>query len=481
VIGVPLLLLGTLLVLGSFGPRDGERERGLVTRFVRSPLHPATWLATGAIVAGFWVELVAFSLLIGLISAGLSTLVVGIGIVFVAVAIEASRVVAAVERRRALVADPRPLVAHAYRPLGPGPRELVTGLFLDVNRWRDVGYVFVAFPLVVIEFSAVVVLWSLVLGLLSVPVFVLLTGDPFAGANLEPLRVELGSLGAALARIPAQSPVAVGLVSLAAGLVLLPVAAFTAQGLHALHRLVIAGLLCDSGTRALEQRVETLEESRKALVDVEASELRRIERDLHDGAQQRLVMLTINLGLAADKIDSDPAAAKELVADASEQARTALAEIRNLVRGIAPSILMDRGLVPALAALAGRSPVPTVVLSSLPAGERVSDAVERAAYFVVAEALANVAKHARATRAEVHVRREGPLLVVEIRDDGRGGARPLPTGGLAGLAGRVEAVDGRLTVDSPEGGPTIVRAEIPAAPVVEPATTAVPGWGQPQR
>ena len=136
--------------------------------------------------------------------------------------------------------------------------------------------------------------------------------------------------------------------SLVAGLVLLPVASFAAQGLMALHRQVIAVLLCDSETRALEQRVETLEESRKAVLDVEASELRRIERDLHDGAQQRLVMLTINLGLAAERIDSDPEAAKGLVIEARDQARLALAEIRDLVRGIAPSILMDRGLVPAL-------------------------------------------------------------------------------------------------------------------------------------
>jgi len=263
-------------------------------------------------------------------------------------------------------------------------------------------------------------------------------------------------------RIQAVEPAVIAAASLVAGLVLLPVAAFTAQGLMALHRLVIAGLLCDTGTRALERRVETLEESRKTVLDVEASELRRIERDLHDGAQQRLVMLTINLGLAADRIDTDPGAAKGLVIDARDQARLALADIRDLVRGIAPSILMDRGLVPALSALAGRSPVPTVVLSSLPAGERLSDAVERAAYFVVAEALANVAKHADARRCEIHVRREGPLLAVEVRDDGRGGARLLPAGGLTGLAGRVAALDGQLTVSSPDGGPTVVRAQLPA-------------------
>jgi signal transduction histidine kinase len=463
VIGVPLLLLGALLILAAFGPRDAERERGLVTRFLRSPLHPATWHATGAIVAGLFVELIAFSALIGLLSAGVSTLVIGLGFVFVAVSIEASRFVARIERRRALIADPRPLVPHAYRSLLPGMRELLTGLFLDVNRWRDLGYVFVAFPLTILEFAAVVVLWTAVLGLLSVPVWTLLTGDPLGGIDLAALVGRAHGFGTLLARVPDVQPALIAVVSLVAGLVLLPVASFTAQGLMAIHRQVIAVLLCEPGTRALEQRVETLEVSRQAVLDVEASELRRIERDLHDGAQQRLVMLTINLGLAADKIDSDPDAAKGLVTDARDQARLALAEIRNLVRGIAPSILMDRGLVPALSALAGRSPVPTVVLASLPAGERVPDAVERAAYFVVAEALANVAKHSGATRCEIHVRREGPLLAVEVRDDGGGGARVAPAGGLAGLAGRVEALDGRLLVSSPEGGPTVVRAEIPAA------------------
>ena len=123
-----------------------------------------------------------------------------------------------------------------------------------------------------------------------------------------------------------------------------------------LHRAVIAGLLCDSERRALERRVETLEGSRKAVLDVEASELRRIERDLHDGAQQRLVMLTIDLSLAAERIDTDPAGARDLVVEARDQARLALAELRDLVRGIAPAILLDRGLVPALSAIAGRCP-----------------------------------------------------------------------------------------------------------------------------
>ena len=453
-IGVPLLILGVLLLLAAFGPRDAGPERGVIARIIRAPLHPATWYATGSIVAGFWVELFAFSMLIGFLSAGVSTLFIGIGVVFIVFAIEGARLVARIERRRSVLADPAPLIPHAYRPYGTGPRSLFTALFLDVNRWLDLGYVFIAFPLAVLEFTAVSVLWTLVLVLLSIPVWVLMGGidlQAFAAANAQ-----LSGLGGI-------DNGAVAIVSGIAGLVLLPIAAFTAQGLMALHRMVVASLLCDSGTQALERRVETLEESRKAVLDVEASELRRIERDLHDGTQQRLVMLTINLGLAAERIDTDPEAAKGLVTDARDQARLALAEIRDLVRGIAPAILMDRGLVAALSALAGRSPVPTVVLSSLPAGERLPDAAERAAYFVVAEALANVAKHASATRCEVHVRREGGMLVVEIIDDGAGGARLLPVGGLAGLAGRVEALDGRLTVDSPDGGPTVVRATIPAA------------------
>jgi signal transduction histidine kinase len=233
-----------------------------------------------------------------------------------------------------------------------------------------------------------------------------------------------------------------------------------------LHRAVVSGLLCTSESRALRQQVRTLQESRSAVLDVEASELHRIERDLHDGAQQRLVMLNLDLGLASERIDSDPEAARKLVLEAQDQARQALGELRDLVRGIAPAILLDRGLVPALGSIAARGPVPTVVQSDLTVGERLPAAVERAAYFVVAEALANVAKHSRADRCEVRCRRNGATLVVEVWDDGVGGATVDPGGGLAGLFGRVAGVDGTMTVMSPTEGGTLIRAEIP-----------VPTWG----
>ena len=443
-IGAPLLVLGLLLALSAtVGARVGGRGRGAVASVLVAPLHPATWAATAAILAGLLVGAVAFSIVIGLLAGGASLLLVGVGVVLVGLAIEGSRLIARFERRRAMWADPRPLIAHPYRPYGDSPRELLVALFLDMARWRDVVYVLVAFPLIVLEAAAVIVLWVAVLGLLSAPLWWLTGGLP-AGA----------------ARVPLSDEVLVATATVA-GLGMLLLASTVAQGLMRLHRAVIAGLLCVSERRALERRVERLEASRRAVLDVEADELRRIERDLHDGAQQRLVMLSIDLGLAAERIDEDPVAAKALVVDARDQARLALAELRDLVRGIAPSILMDRGLVPALSALAGRNLVATTVTADVPDGQRLPDAVERAAYFVVAESLANVAKHSGAATCAVRVRTGEGRLVVEIEDDGRGGAQLLPSGGLSGLADRVAALDGVLEAFSPPGGPTLIAATIP--------------------
>jgi signal transduction histidine kinase len=458
VIGAPFVVLGSLLVLSALlGARVRGRSRGAIGTFLLSPLHPSSWYATLSILLGFWVELFSFSLIVGIFSTGASLLVVGIGVVVIGLAIEGSRLLARIERWRAGLADPRPLRPHAYRPYGSGWRDLALVEFGDPSRWLDVVYVGVALPLTILEFIATVLLWGTSLALLSLPLWSLTS-------SLAP-----GAAGTST--IPAAVAIAGGL----AGLIVAQIAASVSQGLMALHRAVVAGLLCDSEQRQLQRRVETLEESRKTVIDVEADELRRIERDLHDGAQQRLVMLTIDLGLAAERLDTDPAAARALVVEAQDQARLALAELRDLVRGIAPPILLDRGLVAALSNIAGRCPVPTFVESTLAAGERLPDATERAAYFVVAEALANVAKHASAGRCEIRCRREANRLVVEIWDDGAGGARILPAGGLAGLAGRVEALDGTLTVESPDGGPTTVRAELPAAVVpaaVTPAASA---------
>ena len=205
-------------------------------------------------------------------------------------------------------------------------------------------------------------------------------------------------------------------------------------------------------------RITVLESTRAGAVDQQEEELRRIERDLHDGAQARLVALGMSLGMAEQKLASDPAAAGTLLADARRDAHEALAELRDLARGIHPPVLADRGLEAAISTLVDRSPLRVNVTVDLPS--RPSSAVETAAYFVVAESLANTGKHSDAGRVDVDVGCEDDRFVVQVVDDGHGGA-DAGGSGLRGLARRVEALDGTLTVESPTGGPTKVRAVMP--------------------
>jgi signal transduction histidine kinase len=221
----------------------------------------------------------------------------------------------------------------------------------------------------------------------------------------------------------------------------------------------VGGWLLGSASRAeLTARIGQLETSRAQVMDAAEAERMRIERDLHDGAQQRLVSLAMELGRAKAKFSSDPEAAAAIVGQAHEQAKEALAELRNLVRGVHPPVLSDRGLDAALSGLAALSPVPVTVHVDLPV--RPPASVEAIAYFVVAEALTNVAKHAHAKHAEVTVAGSGDALTLVIYDDGVGGADPAGQG-LSGLAARVAGVDGRLWLNSPAGGPTSVEVVLP--------------------
>jgi signal transduction histidine kinase len=219
-----------------------------------------------------------------------------------------------------------------------------------------------------------------------------------------------------------------------------------------------AALLLTPDRSALTARISNLEETRAGAVDVQEAELRRIERDLHDGAQARLVALGMSLGMAEQKLQSEPEAARELLADARAGAGEALRELRDLARGIHPPVLADRGLDAAVRALAVGSPISVTVSATVP--QRPEPPVESAAYFVVAEALANAGKHSRANRVDVRITSSGGTLSVEVHDDGIGGADPSGNG-LDGLRRRVEALDGILRVTSPPGGPTTIRAELP--------------------
>src|SRR3954454_13146562 len=211
----------------------------------------------------------------------------------------------------------------------------------------------------------------------------------------------------------------------------------------------------------LRARVEELQTSRARLVEVSMGERRRLERDLHDGAQQRLVALSLQLGMARRKIEADPATAGRLLDASTAELQRALEELRELARGIHPAILTDRGLGAAIEALAERAPLP-VDLDPMPE-DRLPAPVEAAAYFVVAESLTNVAKYSSAQHASVRVGREDGFAVVEVSDDGVGGADPTAGTGLRGLADRLAALDGRLEVHSPPGGGTVIRANIPCA------------------
>jgi signal transduction histidine kinase len=246
---------------------------------------------------------------------------------------------------------------------------------------------------------------------------------------------------------------------LLAGVLLLLAAPVVAAAVRVLDTRAAAALLGPSRAKELERRVETLRETRAGVVDAADAERRRIERDLHDGAQQRLVSLAMNLGIAKATLTGLPDDARAVISDAHEEAKAALAEMRHLVRGLHPAVLEDRGLDAAISGIAARMPLPVRLRVDVP--ERASPTVEAVAYFVVSEGLTNITKHACASQAEVSVQRAGETLQVVVTDDGAGGADPSRGTGLAGLAKRAQSVDGTFEIKSPPGGPTLITVELP--------------------
>jgi signal transduction histidine kinase len=250
---------------------------------------------------------------------------------------------------------------------------------------------------------------------------------------------------------------------------LFPVAPGLARRVTRADERMARTLLGPGRREELAQRVESLARSRADLVAAADAERRRIERDLHDGAQQRLVSLAMNLGMARERFESESEPVRQAIAAAHDEAVLAMTELREFIRGLHPAVLSDRGLGPALSGLAAHAPLPVRLRVDVP--RPASPGVEAVAYFIVSEAITNVVMHAQATRAEVTVTRADDVLHITVTDDGRGGAAPLMpaagdgTGlhgtGLRGLAQRAAAVDGTLSIDSPPGGPTVITAELP--------------------
>lgn len=418
-----------------------EREnqgwaRGLIDR--------RTWTRVGYLLATFPVGIFWFVALVTLISAGLPLIIVWIGLPILWFAFVLSRNGAQLERRFVEWGlGTRIETPYRTEPAGPLRKRWLARLG-DPATWRDIVYLFLLFPLGIAWFTILTIAFALPLALMATPL-TMRWWEPFSFTGEGWRWLVIDTTGESL-------------IAAAVGVLLLLLVPVVVRGMAGVHGTIAAGLLGPTQSARLNVEVEGLRVSRGQGLDAAEYERRQIERNLHDGAQQRLVALAMGLGMAKEKLDADPEAARQLVDEAHEHAKQAIVELRDLARGISPAVLTDRGLDAALSALAAQSPVPVDVACRL--GDRLPAPVESTAYFVVAEALANVAKHSKATRAAVTVLREGDQLVVEIRDDGVGGA-DADGNGLAGLVSRVGAVGGTLTVDSEAGGPTTIRAEMP--------------------
>jgi signal transduction histidine kinase len=350
---------------------------------------------------------------------------------------------AGLERRRRHLADTRP--DRSRRPETPPARPVpwLRARYTDPAAWRETGYLLLQ-ATVTPALSVAVLLAGPLLGFLIAGPFLVLAQRPGSG-QVALAFGQASTAGQAL-------PYAI------AGILALPVVPYLVTLLAGGHAAVARALLTGGPGEQLRAELTEVSRSRARLADAFEAERRRIERDLHDLAQQKLVSLTLQLGLA--RLDLPPGSlAAPAITAAHEQAKQLMGELRELIHGIQPQILTDLGLPAALCELADSSPVPVTVSADLPG--RMPGQIENTAYFAVAEALTNIAKHSGATTARVTARHHDGLLTVEISDNGHGGASPHHGTGLTGLADRVAVAGGRMLISSPYGGPTLLRAEIP--------------------
>ncbi|MFE1269457.1 sensor histidine kinase [Streptomyces sp. NPDC058758] len=421
----------------------------LVPAALRAPFQARTWKAFVFTLVGLPLAVLWFSLAVSLTSTGAGLLITFLGVPVLAASLAVCRGMGAVERGRVRgllgtdVAAPEPV-----RGRTGGAFSWMAAMLRSGASWRHLLYALVHFPWAVFSFSVSLVFFTWGWGLFTYPVWRWVFPAYLGQDGIQLYGDETHALYL-------DSPFEVGVTCLV-GLLFVLAWPPVLRGLTAVDRFLVAGLL---GPGRLAERVTELESDRGVVVDTAAADLRRIERDLHDGPQARLASLAMDLGLARETLARDPEAAAVLVEEAHGEVKLALSELRDLARGIHPAVLTDRGLDAALSSVAGRCAVPVAVTVDLP-GRPVA-AIEGLAYFTVVELLRNVTRHSRARRASVDVWRSEKRLMLQVRDDGVGGADPARGQGLAGLAERLRAVDGVLAVDSPAGGPTTVTAELP--------------------
>ncbi|WP_031034597.1 sensor histidine kinase [Streptomyces sp. NRRL F-5650] len=434
---------------GSGFPGETGTRRHRLPAGLRAPFEARSLREFGYVLLGLPVGILLFTYAVTMVSLGAGLLVTFLGVPVLAAALAGCRGFGAMERVRARallglrMPDPEPLRMKKQGAMGWMGAVLKSGA-----SWRSLLYAVVQFPWSVFSFAVSVTFWATGWAMLTYPLWFWVF-PMYAGQD------GLQLYGDETHRIYLDNPFEIA-VTAVIGLLFTLVTPWLVRALTTVDRVMVHGLL---GPSRLATRVVELESDRGVVVDTAAADLRRIERDLHDGAQARLVNLAMDLGLAKEKLKEDPRAAAVMVDEAHGEVKTALQELRDLARGIHPAVLTDRGLDAALSAVASRCTVPVRVEVDL--AERPASAIEGIAYFTVSELLQNISKHARATWAAVEVWRAESRLMLQVVDNGVGGADASAGSGLAGLAERLDAVDGILVVDSPAGGPTRITAELP--------------------
>jgi signal transduction histidine kinase len=419
----------------------GRQHQVRARQHRRVPWSPHAWGQALYLAGAIPVQLIMVAILFllarwtqlwtpGDTRAGWLVWLVGVAVIFLV-----SPVLTRVHRHRLRVTADVEIPPQPKRQ-GPLTWEGLTAVVRSQATWRPLGYHVLAAPALAVAAAVAVALW---------PASVVCT----VGFAIAWSRHSLGHAGQH--RATAIFLTFVGVAGLFA-------APWITAGVRALDIRAARGLLGPSRADELEHRVEQLTETRAGVVDAADAERRRLERDLHDGTQQRLVSLAINLGMARAQAGTTQEA-KQAIAEAHEEAKAALAELRDLIRGLHPAVLEDRGLDAALSGVAARMPIPVRLTVDLP--RRPAPVIEAVAYFVVSEGLANIAKHSEATEAAVFVQRAGNRLHVIVTDDGVGGADPAGGTGLVGLARRAASVDGTFEIDSPPGGPTLLTVDLP--------------------
>jgi signal transduction histidine kinase len=417
-------------------------------RYRRVPWSPRAWRQALYLVGGIPAQIVAlFVVLVPIFTVHprwpLSLL--ALAAVFIALP-----VLTWVQRQRlrataGVAIPPRPAIPNRLTPRG------IAAAARSRATWQQAGYHLLAGPALAVAATVAFVMW--LAGVLYTLVYAYAwteaPGSLLRDGEASPPHI------LRLLYVPLDVYLMLG------GIALLLAAPWLSAAVGALDARAARALLGPSRAEELQLRVEQLTQTRAGVGDAADAERRRLERDLHDGTQQRLVSLAIRLGMARATPAADAAQANLVIAEAHEETKAALAELRNLIRGLHPPVLEDRGLDAALSGVTARMPIPVRLTVDVP--RRPPPTIEAVAYFVVSEGLTNITKHAQATQAEVFVQRAGDRLHIIVSDDGLGGAAPGGGSGLSGLAKRAQSVDGTFEIASPPGGPTLLTVDLPCA------------------